>query len=143
MLNEVLVHEFVHSYANPLIDSHGRELNAAAAQIFRPVAEAMRKQAYGEPRVVLYESLVRACVARYALAHGGEAAVRRNIESDRLDSFVWAQELYDLLGEYERQRAAYPTLEFFTPKLVEYFQGLGPRVPALLKGAAEHPKTSP
>jgi len=144
VLNDVLVHEFVHSYANPLIDTHGRELNAAAAQIFRPVAEAMRKQAYGEPRVVLYESLVRACVARYALALGGEAAARRDIDGDRQDSFVWAQELYDLLGEYERLRAAYPTLEFFMPKVAEYFQGLGPRVPSLLKGTAQsRPNSSP
>lgn len=136
-MKPVLVHEFVHSYTNPLIDGHSRELTAAAARIFSPVAEAMRAQAYGEPKVVLYESLVRGCVARYLLAHGGEAAARREIQSDTMNSFVWAQELYDLLGEYERERAAYPTLETFMPKLIEYFQGLGPRVPKLMKGDAE------
>ncbi len=137
MMTDVLVHEFVHSYANPLIDSHSRELDAAATRIFGPVAEAMRAQAYGVPRVVLYESLVRGCVARYILAHGGDIAARRAIQADTMDSFFWAQELYDLLGEYERDRAAYPTLEAFMPKLTEYFKGLGPRVPALIKSDVE------
>jgi len=135
-LTGILVHEFVHSYTNPLIAAHGRELTAAAAQIFAPVAEAMRAQAYGEPQVVLYESLVRASVARYLLAHGGEAAARSEILADTGSSFFWAQELYDLLGEYERQRATYPTLEAFMPRLIEYFQGLGPRLPKLMKGDA-------
>jgi len=141
MVTTVLVHEFVHSHTNPLIDAHGRELDAAAAKIFGPVAEAMRAQAYGEPRVVLYETLVRGCVARYLLAHGGEPAARRAIEADTQDSFFWAQEVYDLLGEYERERAAYPTLESFMPKLIDYFKGLGPRVPALIQSDAQsHPK---
>lgn len=141
MMRDVLVHEFVHSHTNPLIDAHGRELAAAAAKIFGTVAEAMRAQAYGEPRVVLYESLVRGCVARYILAHGSEAAARRAIQADMQDSFFWAPEVYDLLGEYERDRAAYPTLEAFMPKLIDYFKGLGPRVPALIKSTAEnHPK---
>jgi hypothetical protein len=140
MVTAVLVHEFVHSYTNPLIDAHSRELAAAAAKIFGPVAEAMRAQAYGDPRVVLYETLVRGSVARYLLAHGGEMAARRAIEADTQDSFFWAQEVYDLLGEYERERAAYPTLEAFMPKLIDYFKGLGPRVPALIKSNAEsHP----
>ena len=81
-MRDVLVHEFVHSYANPLIDAHSRELSTAAARIFVPVAPAMRAQAYGDPRIVVYESLVRACVARYLLAHGGEAAARREIQAD-------------------------------------------------------------
>ncbi|MGO9243019.1 MAG: DUF4932 domain-containing protein [Bryobacteraceae bacterium] len=136
-MRDVLVHEFVHSYANPLIDAHSRELSPAAARIFVPVAGAMRAQAYGDPRIVLYESLVRACVARYVLAHGGEAAARRAIQADTMNSFFWAQELYDLLGEYERERATYPTLEAFMPKLIEYFQSLGPRLPKMMKGGAE------
>jgi hypothetical protein len=49
--------------------------------------------------------------------------------------------VYDLLGAYERERAAYPTLESFMPKLIDYFKGLGPRVPALIQSDAQsHPK---
>jgi hypothetical protein len=66
---------------------------------------------------------------------------RRAIEADTQDSFFWAREVYDLLGEYERERAAYPTLEAFMPKLIDYFKGLGPRVPALIQSDAQlHPK---
>jgi hypothetical protein len=141
MVTTVLVHEFVHSYTNPLIDAHSRELAEAAAKILGPVAKAMRAQAYGEPRVVLYETLARGSVARYLLAHGGETTARRAIEADTQDSFFWAQEVYDLLGEYERERAAYPTLEAFMPKLIDYLKGLGPRVPALTQtNAQSHPK---
>ena len=52
--------------------------------------------------------------------------------------------MYDLLGEYEQERTAYPTLEAFMPKLINYFKSLGPRVPALIKSNAEsHPTVAP
>ena len=129
-----IVHEMVHSYANPLIAKFESQINGNGQQIFEAVRVAMQRQAYANGGTVLRESLVRACSARYAAAHGGEAAGKSAVNYERGRSFLWTGELYDLLGEYEKDRVKYPTLEAFMLRVVEYFNGLGPRMKGLVDG---------
>jgi hypothetical protein len=128
-----VVHEVVHSYANPLIAKVGAQIEDGGDKIFQAVRPAMQRQAYATGGTVLRESLVRACSARYALAHGGELAAKSAIAYERGRFFFWTGELYDLLGEYEQDRSKYPTLEAFMPRVAEFFNRLGPRV----KGMAD------
>jgi hypothetical protein len=71
---------------------------------------------------------VRACAARYALAHQGEQAAANAVASEQRRSFLWTGELFNVLGEYENNRSRYPTLADFMPRLVEAFDNLAPRV---------------
>ena len=119
---DTVIHEFCHSYANPIVDRHIAELRDAGGILYVRVAEAMSSQAYGEPATVLRESLVRACVIRYLRHYFGEAAVKRAIREEKQRSFLWMQELSDCLGEYEQHRDQYPTLEAFSPRLVAFFE---------------------
>jgi hypothetical protein len=123
-----VVHEFAHSYCNPLVDKHALEVEASAKQIFALVEESMRQMAYGSWQTMMRESLVRASVARYLLAKFGEAAAKIQIESDRQRQFFWMDELSNLLGEYEKDRTAYPTLDDFFPRIIEFFRDYAPRV---------------
>lgn len=118
-----IAHEFCHSYCNPLIDKHESALRAAGERIYSQVEDAMRSQAYGNWKTMMYESLVRASVVRYARATEGEAAERKHIEYEKSRHFLWTGELADLLGEYEQQRDQYPTLDAYFPKLVGFFDG--------------------
>ncbi len=111
-----VVHEFCHSYANPLIKRHLAELQASGDALFEPVAGRMRSQAYGSGETLLYESLVRACVVRYVRQYEGEEAAGRAIQAEKKKGFLWMQEMSDLLGEYEAHRDQYPTLEDFSPQ---------------------------
>ena len=123
-----IVHEFNHSFANPLVEQHAAALEKSGARMFAAVADAMRSQAYGDGETVLKESLVRACAARYALAHEGEQAAANAVQYERRRFFLWTPELVDLLGEYEKDRARYPSLADFMPRIVGFFDGLAPRV---------------
>jgi hypothetical protein len=116
-----VVHEFCHSYVNPLVNSHARELEKAGERIFPTVAEAMKRQAYPGWQTMMYESLVRACVVRYRLATEGETAAERQIVYENTNMFLWIRGLSSLLGEYETQRNTYPNLNSFFPKIVEFF----------------------
>ena len=116
-----VVHEFCHSYANPLIERHRAQLKASGDALFEPVAGRMRSQAYGSGYTLLCESLVRVCVIRYVRQYEGEAAARRAIQAEKRKGFLWMQELSDLLGQYEAHRDQYPTLEDFSPRLVAVF----------------------
>jgi hypothetical protein len=136
-----VIHEFAHSYANPIIDHHLKELSAAGKKLYAPVAGQMRSQAYGDPATLLRESLVRACVVRYVRKYEGTAAARSTITSQIKRGFLWMQELCEQLEDYERQRDQYPTLEVFAPRLVEFFDkyaaGFGEKQAEL---AAKRPK---
>jgi hypothetical protein len=116
-----VVHEFCHSYANPLIGRHQAELGASGDELFEHVAERMRSQAYGSGHTLLCESLVRACTVRYVRRYEGEDAAKRAIQDEKRKGFLWMQEMSDLLGEYEAHREQYPTLEDFSPRLVAFF----------------------
>ena len=116
-----VVHEFCHSYANPLIARHQAELGASGDTLFEHVAERMRSQAYGSGHTLLCESLVRVCVIRYLRQYEGEEAARRAVQTEKRNGFLWMQEMSDLLGDYEAHREQYPTLEDFSPRLVAFF----------------------
>lgn len=116
-----IVHEFCHSYTNPLVDAHIEALRPAGEKLFPMVESDMRRQAYGTWQTLMYESLDRACGVRYTLVALGPEAAAREVAYNRDRRFLWTGRLSDLLGEYEKDRAAYPTLEAFFPKIVALF----------------------
>jgi hypothetical protein len=116
-----VVHEFCHSYINPLVDLHASELEKAGQRIFSSVADAMRRQAYPQWKTMMYESLVRACVVRYRLTSEGEAAAEQQIVYENTNRFFWIRDLSNLLGEYEAHRDKYPNLNSFFPEIVKFF----------------------
>ena len=124
-----VVHEFCHSYVNPLIERHLAELQASGDTLFKPVAGQMRSQAYSDGLTLLNESLVRACVIRYVRQYDGEEAARRAIQAEKRNGFLWMEEMSDLLGDYEAHRDQYPTLEEFSPRLVAFFAETAKNLP--------------
>jgi hypothetical protein len=128
-----MVHEFSHSFVNPAVEPQQERFRAAGEAIYPAVAREMRSQAYGSWQTMINESLVRASVARYVLAKSGEAAARLEVASQRMRGFLWTGELFDLLGEYERDRARYPTFDSFLPRVAEYFDGLASRIGAMVE----------
>jgi predicted Ser/Thr protein kinase len=117
----IVAHEFCHSYANPIIDRHTKELELAGKKLFQLVATKMRSIGYHNGHTLLYESLVRACVIRYVRHYDGALAAWRVIQEQKRHGFLWIEELSDLLEEYEAHRDQYPTLEKFSPRLVAFF----------------------
>jgi len=135
-----LVHEFAHSYVNPLVNRFA-ELDKAGDTVFRPVSTQMKLQAYGDGHTLVCESLVRTATARYLLAHDGIAAARQAVSGEEGRSFLWTGELFDLFGTYEADREHFATLDAFMPKIVAYFEALAPRIGAMVEAYdAKRPK---
>jgi hypothetical protein len=128
----IVIHEFCHSFVNPVVDRHRASFAAAGPRVLDAVRQQMQSQAYDAWPTVIYESLVRASVARYRLAHEGPAAANAQVAEERVNGFVWMRELYDLLGVYEANRRRYPDLDAFAPQLAAYWSALPARLPALI-----------
>jgi hypothetical protein len=116
-----IVHEFTHSYTNPLVDQFAKELQGPGETIERFVSAEMRKQAYAGWKTLMYESLNRACGLRYILATEGPAAMQRAIASEQTRSFYWVGELAQVLGEYDKQPRPYRDLAQFFPRIIAFF----------------------
>jgi len=129
----IVVHEFSHSYANPLIDKFALQLDKSGGRLLEAVREQMRRQAYENGRTVLYESLVRAVVARYILEHQGQKAAAAEVSEQRNRSFLWTGDLLALLDQYAKNRERYPTMQSFMPRLVEFFNDTASRVDELAR----------
>jgi hypothetical protein len=115
---DVVIHEFCHSFVNPLVDSHIPELRALGEKIFPMVESAMKPQGYGSWETMMYETFVRACVLRYIRAYKGPEAAKEGLQMELAQRFVLVEKIYELLGEYEIQRGRYPSLDSFFSKLV-------------------------
>jgi len=121
-VTETLVHEFCHSYVNAIVDANLDALRDAGKAIFAKLSQEMGSQAYGSWQTVMRESLVRACTVRYVRASGGPEAAEREVASQRGRHFLWVGALSELLGEYETDRARYPTLDRFMPRIARFFK---------------------
>ncbi|MEW6249507.1 MAG: DUF4932 domain-containing protein [Planctomycetota bacterium] len=117
-----VVHELCHTYTNPFVDRFADELRPAAERIFKHCEAAMRDQAYGTAKTLMYESLVRASTVRYLHARRGAAAAKKAVAGEHERGFEWVGELSELLGEYEKDRERYPSFDAFMPRVVKFFE---------------------
>jgi hypothetical protein len=130
------VHEFCHSYCNPLVDKHAQELMAPGKEMFKRVETAMRQMAYGNWSTMMRESLVRASVIRFLLAKYGNNRAAKGIQNEKERQFFWVGELSALLGEYEQNRSKYPSLDDFFPSIVAFFEEYASKIDRDVQGHA-------
>jgi hypothetical protein len=129
----VVVHEFCHAIANPLIDANLEKLKVAGETLYPFVEFDLKKDHYGTWKVMFYESLVRALVVKYLFSGAdAERAERQLDEEMTYNGFPWLRDLCVLLGDYEKNRKQYPTLDAFAERIVFFFQDYAKNVVANL-----------
>lgn len=129
----VVIHEFNHSFVNPLIDSNWPDLEQSANLIFAQVREPMQRQAYTSGKTMLYEALVRASVVVYLQQHAAQGmAAHRQLREEQHQRFVWTDTLVGLLNRYQIDRSQYPTLASFMPQHNAFYQRLASQIDTVL-----------
>ncbi|MCR8560868.1 DUF4932 domain-containing protein [Mucilaginibacter sp. BJC16-A38] len=125
----LLIHEFNHSFVNHLTDLNEKALDSAGKIIFEKEGDRMRRQKYPEWKVMMSEALVRAAVIQYLKEHDPDTLVADGeLKNQLANGFVWMRSLVALLGQYEKQRSTYPTLESFMPRIVSYYNQVAPNI---------------
>jgi len=123
-----IIHEFCHSFCNRLIDKYYNQLQKKAAEFFKLQRGQMEFFAYGLPKIMLYETLVRACVIKYGENHGeNDKKLIQQIRRQRNMGFMWIENLFLELKKYENNRDKYPTLDSFMPEIVKLHNSLNPK----------------
>ena len=116
-----VVHEFSHSFANPVVKKYMEQLRSAGEKLFVSHEAAMRMIGYQKWESLMYETAVRACVISF---------VRQSIVDPRFmdfvlksevgRGFVWTEDMGNFLKTYEDNRDSYSTFESFFPELVDF-----------------------
>ncbi len=122
-----LVHEFNHSFVNYLLDEkrypgHVKDMEQTATGIFELSKWAMAKQAYGNWKTMINESLVRAAVICYMLDNDYKPEeVKQELSEQIQRNFRWMPELVSLLRKYEKKQHKYGNFERFYPHVITFF----------------------
>jgi len=114
------VHEFCHSFANPVVEKYMDRLQPAGERLFAAHGPVMRMGGYQKWESVMYETVTRACVACFA-RHSFESMYKDYYLKDEVKAgFVWTEDMANFLKKYESQRDKYPTFESFFPEFVDF-----------------------
>ncbi|MBL4933724.1 DUF4932 domain-containing protein [Clostridium paridis] len=115
---QMVIHEFGHSYVNPLTEKNIDEVNKYS-NLFTPIKDAMTKEQYGSWDFCVNEHIVRAVAYRNLDTNFSSGVNRRYIDMDTNRKFIYLDALSEKLKEYENNRNKYKTFNDFYPKLLE------------------------
>lgn len=118
----VIIHEYIHSFINPLIKSNPEEFNELGETLLLIQREKMIKHGYNVWNVILQEYLVRACTIRFLEQKEGKRKANKNIKYDISAGFTEIEGLVKLLDDYENNRNKYENIEAFLPEIKKYFE---------------------
>ncbi|MCX6174642.1 MAG: DUF4932 domain-containing protein [Ignavibacteriales bacterium] len=119
----ILLHEFSHSFVNPVTTKYSAQINNSKA-LYEPIKTQMQAQAYSQWETCVNEHLVRTVVARLALKLRGEIYKNMVISQEMSSGFIYIQKLDTLMVEYENDRVKYPNFESFYPRIINLFNSL-------------------
>ncbi len=118
---EIVVHEFCHSFTNPIVDKYMAQMQPAGEQLFAAHGAALRMRGYQNWDAVLYETAVRACVASFLRQSIADTRFTEyHLQGEARRGFVWIEDMGNFLKKYESNWDKYPTFESFFPEFVKF-----------------------
>ena len=115
-----LIHEFNHSFVNPLYDANADQLGAIGEKLLKRYYRGMSNQAYRNAPTVINESIVRAAVIIYMQENGfSEEQIKAEMYDQIARDFLWMPELVTALRHYSKHRNGYKSLGDYYPEIVK------------------------
>jgi len=115
------VHEFCHSFTNPVVEKYMEQMRPAGEKLFAAHAPAMRMSGYQKWESIMYETAVRACVMCFVREKLEPMYLGYFLKAEVGSGFVWIEDAGNFLKNYENNPDKYPTFESFFPEFVNFF----------------------
>lgn len=116
------LHEFAHSFVNPITDVFRDEINKYY-NLFYAIQQDLPSY-YDDWWIAVNEHIIRAFTARIQAIVNGETVGEQAIQREVSDGFGYIIPIYNLLKEYEANRDKYPNFYSFYPRIIELFDEL-------------------
>lgn len=118
---EILYHEFSHSFVNPLTEHYSEQVNQCR-KLFSPISKEMTKLRCNQWSVCLNEHLIRTFTIRMVVLDRGEEEALKKEEEEFKQGFVYIPLLLEKFKQYENKRSVFKTFKEFYPVMLEYLQ---------------------
>jgi hypothetical protein len=126
MFNNLICHEFSHSFINPLVEKHMESVNKSSA-LFDTIKQSMNSQAYMDWETTVKEHIVRAVASRLAAKkYGEESSYLIEYRNEVGRRFIYVIPLIDKLKEYEQNRERYKSFDDFFSEMLSVFTEIKP-----------------
>ena len=112
----LVVHEYCHAFCNPLVDRFWDSMADKAKTIYEEVSGPMERNAYGEAKIMMYETLVRSSVIPYIASHFDSSYKEPLISSEEAQGFLLVKPIVETLEKKNRDQ--YPTMADFMPEII-------------------------
>ena len=102
----IALHEFMHSYVNPLTDKYFEENPESRSEmepLMAPIFEKMRAMAYGALEATINEHIIRAITCFIEERYYGMPATKE-LERQEQMGFIYIKHVYELIEEYYAKR---------------------------------------
>lgn len=120
-LSDIVIHELIHLYANPIVDANAKPLYATLDKLYF-ASDTITMHYYGIGRESLpYEWLTRLFSIEYKFAHK-HPIYKMNIVKEMSKGFFWMQRSFNFLQHFRNNRTEYETIYDFVPELVQFLQ---------------------
>ena len=120
-LQDVLWHEFAHSFVDPITAAHLESVEKYSA-LYTPIADQMASAGgYMNWQTTVNEHIIRAITCRLFHSEIGPEAGAKALESERRKGFKYIDAIYSKLLVYEDNRATYGSLKSYYPEIIAAF----------------------
>lgn len=114
----IVIHEFCHPFCNPLVDNVWQDMKPALKDAFEYNRVLLKNQAYTSPKIMMYETLVRASVIGYLQRYGLSDSVEALMQEEEEQGFALIRSTVQALTDYAETKGE-QCLNSFLPRLVE------------------------
>ena len=122
---DLIIHEFCHSFCNHLIVENFDKMKKKADEFYKIKKDLLHK-GYTNGQIMMFETLVRASTIKYMADHY-QIDLKSYFSIEKSYGFMYIEELYNFLLNYEQHRDKYPTLKSYMPEMVKLFNKLNPK----------------
>lgn len=117
-----IFHEFGHSFV-PVADFNNSfmvEETKRSQSLMEPIKKEMELLDYRQWSVVYEELILRAVVIDLCMQHTDILSLENGLYDERIQGFLYIDDVYQLLQEYNKKRDIYPVFDSFVPKITDY-----------------------
>ncbi len=115
---DLIIHEFGHSYANNIVDEYSSMTEKYENKLFPSVKEKLENEGVNKESF-MYEIIVRAVTIRIVENNYGKEAAGKLLDYELSVGFKYMTDIVDELKNYESQRDKYPGLKDFFPRIIK------------------------
>lgn len=114
---DLIIHEFGHSYANEIIDDYSSKTKKYENNLFPSIKESLENEGVGKESF-MYELIVRAITIRIVENTYSKESADKLMDYERSIGFKYVADIADELKNYESHRDKYLTLKDFFPQIL-------------------------